>query len=339
MTPNANDRFVRTKEICAAVAGREEEILRALNIPWNGGRSHMRCLYADHDDNDPSWRWDERRARAYCTCIERADSIFDVVMKMKRLNFDAAKIFVAGALGRDGLIKTKGESSGASRQKTDAESLLDPPADNRDDELPLRYLAGRLGIEPDQVPRPSTKIVGISSLAYFDPPSEKGGKPELVAHCPCAVFETMRADGRRHAHRIYLNAQGTGKAEFGTTADGRVHDAKKSAQRQPGSPSTSGCSVVWGNPDHPHDAFVFEGIENAAVAAYALIEQIERGEVVVFAAITAGGVEAFMPWPRARRIIVGADRDEDKPPGSAGYKRGERAARNLACRLQLEQAS
>src|SRR6516225_1079364 len=40
MTPNANDRFVRTKEICAAVAGREEDILRALNIPWNGGRSH-----------------------------------------------------------------------------------------------------------------------------------------------------------------------------------------------------------------------------------------------------------------------------------------------------------
>ena len=78
-----SDRYVPTQAIRQAVRGHETEVLRALGIAWQGGARHIACPYPDHADENPSWRWDERKARAYCTCIERAHSIFDVVMRMR----------------------------------------------------------------------------------------------------------------------------------------------------------------------------------------------------------------------------------------------------------------
>jgi hypothetical protein len=131
-----------------------------------------------------------------------------------------------------------------------------------------------------------------------------------------------------------LNPDGCGKAELGTDARGKPRDPKKSARLLDGQPSTAGCSVVWGNPDTGH-VVVTEGIENGAAVACALREEIERGELAVLSAITAHGVEGFVPWPSTRRITVASDRDEAKP--GAGFKRGERAARRLALRLaQIE---
>jgi hypothetical protein len=329
MPTNGNSRFVATKAVRAAVRGRETDILDALGIPWRLGRPHIQCPYPDHDDNNPSWRWDPKKDVAFCTCQHsKADGIFDIVMKVRGLDFEAAKILAAELLHRDDLIKTKG----AGRQKTDPQSLLNPPAENRNDELPYRYLAARLGVAVDQVPTPSTKIVGIASLAYFDPPTkhEKNGKPAFVTHAPCAVFETIAADGRRHAHRIYLSSDACGKAELGTDARGKPRDPKKSARLVDGQPSTAGCCVVWGNPDTEH-VVVTEGIENGAVVACAFREEIQRGELAVLSAITANGVEVFVPWQSTRRITIAGDRDEAKP--GAGFKRGERAARRLALRL------
>jgi hypothetical protein len=150
------------------------------------------------------------------------------------------------------------------------------------------------------------------------------------------VFETIAADGRRHAHRIYVNADATGKAELGKNALGKERDPKKSASRQSGQPSTAGCCVVWGNPD-AEDVILAEGIENACPIAVSLPTDIEKGERAVLSAITAGGIEAYVPRPANRRITVAADRDEAKP--GAGFKRGEQAARNLALRLAKEAGS
>ena len=86
----------------------------------------------------------------------------------------------------------------------DAASLLRPPADQRDDGLARGYLAYRLGVPPEQVPMPSTPVVGWRELPYYDPPAAKGGKPKLVGRYPCVVFGTVAPDGRRHAHRIYV---------------------------------------------------------------------------------------------------------------------------------------
>src|SRR6516164_11198294 len=130
--PASSERFVRTKDIRSAVKGREGDILDALGIDWRHSRPHIACPYPDHDDHNPSWRFDPRTGRAFCTCItdRKSDGIFDVVTKMQAVDFDAAKIIVAELLHREDLIRTKGGTG----QKTDPQSLLNPPTDNRDDE-------------------------------------------------------------------------------------------------------------------------------------------------------------------------------------------------------------
>jgi hypothetical protein len=96
MPTNGNSRFLATKTVHAAVRGRETDILDELGIPWRQGRPHIRCPYPDHVDNNPSWRWDPKRDCAFCTCqTSKADSIFDVAMKVRRRDFEAAKILIA----------------------------------------------------------------------------------------------------------------------------------------------------------------------------------------------------------------------------------------------------
>jgi predicted P-loop ATPase len=99
--------YVASAAIRDAVRGHEVEILRALQIPWNGRQSHVRCPYPDHDDKDPSWRWDTDRRRAFCTC--GTASIFDVIMKKRGLDFEGAKLFAAQAIGGRDLIRQRSE--------------------------------------------------------------------------------------------------------------------------------------------------------------------------------------------------------------------------------------
>ena len=80
--PMTSDRYVSTQAIHEAVKGRETEVLDGLGILWREARPHLRCPYPEHADEDPSWRWEEKRAKARCTCT-RGDSIFDVVMKVE----------------------------------------------------------------------------------------------------------------------------------------------------------------------------------------------------------------------------------------------------------------
>jgi hypothetical protein len=95
--------YVKTKAIKVAAEGHEAEIARAIGIPWRG-HHHIRCPYPDHDDKNPSWRL-MTSGLAICTCYEgKAHSIFDVVMKVEAIDFEAAKIRVAELLGRADLI-------------------------------------------------------------------------------------------------------------------------------------------------------------------------------------------------------------------------------------------
>src|SRR3954462_1596679 len=164
-----NRQSVGTRAIQAVVKGRETEILHALGISWRGGAPHINCPYPAHDDQNPSWRWDEKKSKAFCTCIKGSHSIFDVVSAMRALDFDAAKIEVAQLLGREDLIQAA-QGDPAAYQATDATSLLNAPADSRSDGLAIAYLAYRLGVTVDEVPRPSTPIAGLKALGYYDPP-------------------------------------------------------------------------------------------------------------------------------------------------------------------------
>ncbi|NEU14899.1 DUF927 domain-containing protein, partial [Methylobacterium sp. BTF04] len=336
MTVDASTHYVPTKVGKQIVVGNEVKILGALGINWNTdrrGHSHITCPYPTHGGVD-DWRWDEKKAKAYCTCQNgKADSIFDVVSKIKGLNFEGAKIRCAEILGENDLIHPKATSGLRGEfQLTDARSLLNAPAERRDDRLPANYLGHRLGIDADAVLMPNTPAVGFVALAYFDPPKENGSKPVKVGDFPCAVFETQDAAGGTHAHRIYLAAGGAGKAELGATAGGKPRDPKKSAKHI-GDDSTAGRSVLWGDPAVATWCIVSEGIETAAAVAQAFRPEIERGEVLVVSAINAGGIEAFKPWPATKRVTIAADRDEEVKEGKAiSTRRGENAARTFGAR-------
>lgn len=315
--------FIPTKDIQAAVKGHEADVLAALGIGWRGGRGHVDCPYPDHGGKN-DWRWDDKRAKAVCTC-RKPHSIFDVVIGMEGGDFDSAKIRVAGVIGRADLIREAGDS-GKRHQATDAESLLKPPAEVRDNSLPLSYLAHRLGVDETLLLAPNTPVAGFTALAYYDPPAKKNGKPVHVGDFPCAVFGTVAADGKRHAHRIYVAPDGRGKAALGPAENGAPRDPKKSAKVL-GDDNTSGRSVLWGDTATASHTIVCEGIETGAAIAHALRDDVQAGKVVVAAAISATGLEAFKPWPATKRVTVAADRDEAMKGPRPGSRRGERAAR------------
>jgi MarR family len=99
---NTADRFVTTPDIRAAIKGHETHLLDALGIRWREGNLHINCPYPDHPDNDPSWRWDQGKARAFCTC--GSASILAILGKVEGINFEAAKIRAAELLNRPDLI-------------------------------------------------------------------------------------------------------------------------------------------------------------------------------------------------------------------------------------------
>ena len=326
--------YVKTADIKAAVQGKEWSVLQHLGIEWNGQRGHITCPYPDHG-GEADWRWDDDKKLAFCTCIGKrpgekgAHNIFNVIEVMQGIGFNAAKVWVAQLLRRPDLIKT---ANSERYQKTDPESLLNPPAANRDDTLVWSYLGYRLDIDACAVLRPTTPVAGHRRLAYFDPPAKESGKPKLVGTAPCAVFGQIDRDGHRHAHRIYLKPDGCGKADFGIGADGQPREAKKSAKR-PDAETTSGRGVVWGDPATATLTVSSEGVENGTAIAVALRPEIDNGQVIVVACISAVGLEAFRPWPATTAMIVAADRDEGrKPDGRERDRRGERAARTLCMR-------
>ena len=112
-------------------------------------------------------------------------------------------------------------------------------------------------------------------------------------------------------------------------SNGQRREQKKSA-RKTLDESTAGRGVVWGDSSGAELELIFEGIETAAAAALAFQTEIAAGKTMIAACITAGGIEAFKPWPSAKRIIVGADRDETCNGGRPSTRRGEVAARKFA---------
>lgn len=239
------ERFVITAEAREAVIGREETILDALGIPFREGRPHVTCPYPEHGgEND--WRWNDKRARAICTC-SKGDTIFDVVMKVEGLNFEEAKIRCMEVVGAGGLIKVKHEREDDPDNKyqgTTAHALLNSIKPRfRDDHLPALYLAGRLGVADDEVLMPTTFVRGITHMPYWEGGATKSAKPKVIATPPAAVFQQVGADRKTHAHRIYLSPDGRAKADLGMQKNGQKRDPKKSAKKIDDNDNPNGRSV------------------------------------------------------------------------------------------------
>jgi MarR family len=112
-------RLVDSAKIRAALKGCETKVLDALGIPWRQGKPHISCPYPDHVDHHPSWRWDARKVRAYCSCHRGGRSVLDVIMHMERMDIGPAMVRAAELLGRADLVrqcyKRKMEGGGGDR--------------------------------------------------------------------------------------------------------------------------------------------------------------------------------------------------------------------------------
>ena len=82
------------------IAGRETEALDALGIAWRKaatGSVKMRCPFPDHEDKNPSWRWDAKGRHWLCTC--GTGTVFDAAIRMgKAKDWRASVSWVRGAL-------------------------------------------------------------------------------------------------------------------------------------------------------------------------------------------------------------------------------------------------
>lgn len=96
----------------------ETEILDKLGIRWRDGRPHINCPYPAHQDRRASWRWGVEKRAAFCTCIEKAHSIFDVIMGVLACDFSIACFRAAEMLGRRDL------TCGASRDRAAPRGLV-----------------------------------------------------------------------------------------------------------------------------------------------------------------------------------------------------------------------
>jgi P4 family phage/plasmid primase-like protien len=207
--------------------------------------------------------------------------------------------------------------------------VLAPSDGQADPDQARRYLASRLEVDPAAVVMPSTRVAGWKSHPYFVRGDD--GPVHLGDH-PMAAFELVRAGMPPLAHRIYTGPAGCGKAEV-VDGEGNRLPAKKLSRLPSGVRSAAGYVVVFGHPGC-ETMVVAEGIEDGAALAYCLREEIERGEVVVVASMSASTMDDVELYPGTKRLIVAAHRDEGKPRGAPGWGTGGRAAGRLVRKVR-----
>ena len=93
-TQAAHQRSRPRRDIHDEIRGHELTIIRALGIHWppKNHATHINCPFPDHDDKDPSWRWDSRKNRFYCSRDHGVggNSAVDAVRLMHGCDFNTA---------------------------------------------------------------------------------------------------------------------------------------------------------------------------------------------------------------------------------------------------------
>ncbi len=264
--------YVQTKAARDAVVGRESEVLAGLEITWTEKSSHIRCPYPNHDDQHPSWRWDAAKKRAHCTCTSSA-SIFDVVCKMKGVDFAAAKVAVAEMIGRTDLIRQHREEKkkggrGSNTPANTAATLQHPIGCT----LAIYAGAKRLPVE-------FLKSHGLTDISYLGNPALK--IPYLDAKgTETAVRFRIALDGKDK----FRWKKGCKPLLYGLN---RIDDARKAGEIVIVE-GESDCHTLWnagipaiglpgaGNWKEERDAAIFDGI----ASIYVIIEPDKGGETV-----------------------------------------------------------
>jgi hypothetical protein len=274
--------YVATSAAREAVKGREPDVLKALGINWprlDSAAKHIRCPYSDHSDEHPSWRWDDKRKVAFCTCIgsrageRRAHNIFGVVCTVKRIDFEAAKIQIAEIIGRQDLIRDQNrKKKGGRGVDTHRRNTATP---QRPSGCTVEAYAKR-----KELPVEFLKSVGLADISYL-------GKPVVkipyfdAAGAEVAVRFRIAVDGKDK----FRWRRGSKPLLYGLD---RIGDARK-AKAITIVEGESDCHTLWragfpafGLPgaaswNEQRDAQVFDGIDTI----YAVIEPDKGGEAVL----------------------------------------------------------
>jgi hypothetical protein len=296
----------------ALATGRAGAVLAALGIA-PPRRGHMRCPLGRHADRNPSFRWDDRRERWFCTC-GRGD-LLDLVQAMGVAHDHiSAAAFVRDVLGEEPLDKRRPETpqQRAERERRHADALAKAEAMRQQRELEAsaytkeqkrkalrmwlragdatgtiaaRYLEGR-GI-----------TCRLPGTLRFLPPISAGRHPALLAafglpdeHEPGLIrLPPMRLAG---VHCTLIRPDGSGKA---VNADGVSKLTLGVGHNLP---------IVLAPPNDGMTICVAEGIENA-------LTYHQETKVGAWAAGTAGrlpGIAQHIP-PYIECVIVIEDGD------------------------------
>ena len=299
-------------------AGHETDVLKALDI---GGRTAPRTYVPlSRSRGSRTHRGaGTSEGRAYCTCIRGAALDLRCRHAGRGHRLRGGQAAGRQILGRHDLIETKGESNGWTQPACCSRRPSSATTARRAGTRPIGS-AWRRSRCRCRRPRSSAG----AQLAYYDPPARKGGKPRLVGHHPCVVFETVAPDGRRHAHRIYV------------ALDGRRQGRARRRPRRPtarpeevgapeGGPERRRLRRALGRPG--------DGTAPAGRGRHRDRRPRSRSRTRPRSRPASSrsprpcrrsGIRAFVPWPATRRITIAADRDEDRPPDDRGYQ-GRRA--------------
>jgi P4 family phage/plasmid primase-like protien len=109
------ERYVRWRDLKPAIQGRESEIVDKLGISWRTRQTHIQCPLGAHPDNNPSFRWDDKGGRYYCSC--GSGSAVDLIIKVEKVDFEQAKIRAADLIERHDLIKDPSSPAGLTLQE------------------------------------------------------------------------------------------------------------------------------------------------------------------------------------------------------------------------------
>jgi hypothetical protein len=280
--------YVATAAIRDAVRGREIDVLCALGIQWDGRSIHIRCPCPNHADEHPSWRWNSAKALAHCTCTPSA-SIFDVVCKVKSIDFDAAKLEVAGMIGRADLIRRPGKTKKRRTVLIDFNAVKDvmnkrgegvqTPGNNA--ATPQRSQGCTLAAyaAAKKLPVEFLRSLGLADMFYL-------GKPAIKI----PYLDTMGAEVEI---RFRIEMQGQNKFRWRKSSKPILYGLSRLSDAQMTNAITlvegeSDCHTLWyvdfpaiglpgaGNWNENRDAPIFDGI----ATIYVMVEPDTGGEIV-----------------------------------------------------------
>jgi hypothetical protein len=261
---------VPTAAIRAAIKGRETEILDALDIHWRDGKPHINCPYPDHADSNPSWRWDRRNARAYCTCHIGGHSALDVIMNVERIDLETAKIRAADLLHRSDLIHEH------RNKKRRGKAGVTPSDQHRNSATPPAGCTLVAYAEAKRVPVEFLLSLGIREISYL-------GSPALR-------IPYFAAANEEPAIRFRIALDGPDRFRWKKGSKARLYGLQRLAEaRKAGSitivEGESDCHTLWqagfpaiglpgaGNWNEDRDASLVSGIS----IIYVVVEPDQRG--------------------------------------------------------------